>query len=43
MFEYHLKDDEEENGYETVSAAAFGNTDFLSSFSAHLLVRGQLP
>jgi hypothetical protein len=36
MFEYHLKDDEEENGCETVSAAALGNTDFLSSFSAHV-------
>jgi hypothetical protein len=43
MFEYHLKDDEEENGYETISAAGFGNTDFLSSFTARLLVKGQLP
>jgi hypothetical protein len=36
MFEYHLEDDEEENGCETVSAAALGNTDFLSSFSARV-------
>jgi hypothetical protein len=36
MLEYHLEDVEEENGCETSTAAALGNTDFLSSFSARV-------
>jgi hypothetical protein len=36
MFEYHLEDDEEENGCETEFVVALGNTDFLSSFSARV-------